>query len=105
MKRERDLEQELVRAVRKAGGEALKWTSVSACGVPDRIVILPGGRIRFVELKTDRGKLSLMQEYWQMRLSELGCSVRVIRGEEQLQEFIEEVRDEFSTSCIPDQGN
>ena len=49
--RERYVEQQLVKAVRKRGGLCAKWVSPGLDGVPDRIVLLPEGRIGFVELK------------------------------------------------------
>jgi VRR-NUC domain. len=49
--RERDVEQKLVKAVRARGGMCAKWVSPGLDGVPDRIVLLPEGKIGFVELK------------------------------------------------------
>ena len=49
--REKSIEQELVRAVRTAGGLCAKWVSPGLDGVPDRIVLMPGGRLAFVEVK------------------------------------------------------
>ena len=46
--RERDIEKKMLNAVRKMGGEAFKWVSPGNDGVPDRIVMLPGGRLIFV---------------------------------------------------------
>lgn len=49
--RERDVERRLVKAVKERGGLCAKWVSPGLDGVPDRIVLLPCGRIGFVELK------------------------------------------------------
>ena len=49
--REKTIEAKLVQAVRTKGGLALKFTSPGFDGVPDRLVLLPGGRIAFIELK------------------------------------------------------
>lgn len=49
--READLERRLRDKVRKAGGLCLKWVSPGFTGVPDRIILMPGGRILFAELK------------------------------------------------------
>ena len=59
--KESQIETQLVRGVRALGGRAYKFVSPGNTGVPDRLVVLPGGRIIFVELKTDTGKLSPMQ--------------------------------------------
>ena len=60
--REKDIEKILVNEVRKLGGWAYKWVSPGNDGVPDRIVFLPGRPPVFVELKTETGKLSALQE-------------------------------------------
>lgn len=49
--REREIEKSLVRAVQGRGGMCPKWVSPGLDGVPDRIVMLPDGKIGFVELK------------------------------------------------------
>lgn len=91
--RERDIEKWLRRQVESLGGLAFKFTSPGNDGVPDRLAVLPGGLIYFIELKTDRGRLSLLQVWQQDRLRQLGVNVAVIRGMDEAVEFIEEVRD------------
>ena len=49
--RERQIEQKLVKAVKTAGGIAQKLTSPGFDGMPDRMVLMPGGCIGFVEVK------------------------------------------------------
>lgn len=49
---ERDIEKKFVAKVKRMGGEAVKFTSPASRGWPDRLVVLPGGRVTFVELKT-----------------------------------------------------
>jgi len=49
--RENRIERKLKREVKKRGGKALKFTSPGWAGAPDRIVLIPGGRAVFVELK------------------------------------------------------
>ncbi len=50
--RENLIEKHLVAEVKKAGGVAFKFVSPGRRSVPDRIVLLPGGRIIFVECKS-----------------------------------------------------
>ena len=57
--RERAIEEKLVQAVRTEGGLAPKFTSPGFDGVPDRLVLLPGGRIAFIELKAPGKTLRL----------------------------------------------
>lgn len=87
--RERDIERILVDEVRKLGGRAYKWVSPGNDGVPDRIVVLPGRAPVFVELKSETGKLTSLQEVQIRRLEELGQLVRVVRGIEGLSEFFQ----------------
>ena len=58
---EKYIEQKLVKAVKKRGGMALKFVSPGLDGVPDRIVLLPMGRIAFVELKAPGRKMRPLQ--------------------------------------------
>ena len=53
--REKEVEQALVRSVRKAGGLCMKFTCPGMDGVPDRLVLLPFGKCAFVELKEQIG--------------------------------------------------
>lgn len=91
--RERDIEKWLRRQIESMGGLAFKFTSPGNDGVPDRLAVLPGGLIYFIELKTDRGRLSPLQVWQQDRLRQLGVNVAVIKGMDEAVEFIEEVRD------------
>ena len=60
---EKDIERALVEKVKKRGGYCLKWVCPGWTGVPDRIVLLPGGKVVFVELKRPKGgRLSPMQK-------------------------------------------
>ena len=96
--RERDIEKKLLNAVRKMGGEAFKWVSPGNDGVPDRIVMLPGGRLIFVELKADRGRLSSVQKIHIRRIQQLGQDVEVVQGMAGLEEFLERIRNEVHTA-------
>lgn len=81
MLRERDIEKELKEAVEASGGLCYKWVSPGNNGVPDRIVILPGGEICFVELKTATGQVSPIQRAQLRKLAKmLPMQVFVLRG-------------------------
>ena len=60
--REKTVEQKLVKAVKAAGGICPKWTAPGFDGLPDRIVLLPGGRMGFVEVKAPGKKARPLQE-------------------------------------------
>ena len=59
--RENEVEKQFVEAVRAAGGQALKFTSQSMNGVPDRLVLLLGGKCAFVELKAPGKQMRILQ--------------------------------------------
>jgi hypothetical protein len=85
---EKDIEQKLRQTVEKLGGRCLKWTCPGWSGVPDRIVLLPGGRIHFVETKRPKGgRYSAMQDKWRDWLHALGFSYWRIKDDEQLTLF------------------
>lgn len=89
--RESAIEKKFIRELRKLGCAAYKFVSPGNGGVPDRIVITPRGRVVFVELKTDAGKLSPVQKAQVGRLRKHKQDVRVLYGPEGVAEFIEEV--------------
>lgn len=60
--RENVIERQLVMAVKKMGGMAVKFVSPGLDGVPDRIVLLPDKKMAFVELKAPGKKLRPLQE-------------------------------------------
>lgn len=85
---EKEIEQKLVRLVRKHGGYAMKWVCPGWAGVPDRIVLLPGGRVYFIELKRPKGsKIEDRQIWWAIRLRELGFDVFYLRTAEDVKQF------------------
>lgn len=84
---EKDIEKLFRDEIKKAGGKSYKFTSPGNDGVPDRIVMLPDGRIVFVELKTDTGKLSKLQELQCRQIAELGQTVRVLHGLAEVRDF------------------
>ena len=91
--RERYVEQQFVRAVRARGGICAKWVSPGLDGVPDRIVLLPGGRIGFVELKAPGEKPRPLQEARMGQLRRLGYKVFVCDRPEQIDGILEEIDD------------
>jgi hypothetical protein len=89
---EKDIEAKLVERVRNSGGFCLKWTSPGWAGVPDRIVLLPGARVIFVETKRPKGGvLSGRQTWWRAKLQEFGFVHYVIWNRRDLDQFCAEV--------------
>lgn len=89
--KESTIEARLVREVKKRGGLCYKFTSPGNPGVPDRIVILPGGTTVYVELKTEIGRLAKIQKWQIEELRRRGAVVRVLKGMDQVLAFLEEV--------------
>lgn len=89
--RELKLEHRLVRKVERIGGRAPKWVSPGNRGVPDRLVILPNGRIAFVEMKAPGKPLEPLQVRWAKILRNLGHKVYKIDSNEDIDKFIAEV--------------
>lgn len=75
---EKDVEQSLVKAVKRTGGLCIKFTSPGMDGVPDRLVLLPEGRMAFVELKAPGKKPRALQIRRMKQLSTLGYKCFVV---------------------------
>ncbi|EPY2286873.1 VRR-NUC domain-containing protein [Clostridium sporogenes] len=86
------IEKRLKKEIEKLGGKALKFVSPGVSGVPDRIVLLPQGRIVFVELKAPDKKPRPIQKYRIKELRNLGFRVEIIDSIEGINNFVEEIR-------------
>lgn len=75
---EKDIERLLVKKVKASGGLCIKLISDYANGLPDRMCLLPGGKIVFVELKSTGQKPRKIQKYMHSVLRGLGFRVEVI---------------------------
>lgn len=82
--RERDIERKLVVETVRRRGVALKFVSPGCIGVPDRIVMLPDGKIGFVELKAPGKKPRPIQTRRIQQMRNMGFKVFVIDGVEQI---------------------
>ena len=82
--REKTLEQKLKTAVGDIGGLALKFISPGLDGVPDRLILLPGGRMAFAEVKAPGKQLRPLQIKRKRQLESLGFQVYVIDNPEQI---------------------
>ena len=89
--REKQVEQKLVQAVRHAGGMCPKLVSPGTDGMPDRLVLLPGCRIGFVEVKAPGKEPRPLQTQRHRQLRALGFPVFVLDDPEQVPGIIQEV--------------
>ena len=86
--RERDVESYLIKRVESIGLKCLKFIPDQVNGMPDRIIMLPGSRVLWVELKTKGGKLSEIQKLRHAELAKLGQDVVVVWSKEQADELV-----------------
>lgn len=96
--KESDIERWLVTQIKALGGFADKFVSPGNPGVPDRIIVMPGGRIIFAELKTEIGRLSGIQKWQRERYRKMGVDFRVIKGMSAAKELVEELKNEVHTA-------
>lgn len=89
---EKFIEKKLVEAAKKKGGFALKFVSPRMNGVPDRIVLLPGGHIAFVELKSPGKMMRPLQIRRKKQLESLGFKVYLIDEMSQIGGVIDEIQ-------------
>ena len=89
--RERQIEQQLVKAVKAAGGIAPKLASPGFDGMPDRMVLMPGGKLGFVEVKASGEKPRPLQLSRHRLLCHLGFKVYVLDGAEQIEIILREI--------------
>ena len=86
--KETEIEKKLVLKVKAKGGIAPKFVSPSYAGMPDRLVLLPGGVFAFAELKAPGMKPRPLQVARHRMLRDLGFKVYVIDGIEQIDEVL-----------------
>lgn len=91
--RESTVEARLRRGVQAIGGMSAKMAPTEK-GIPDRLVLLPGGRVFLVELKAIGGRLSPSQKYWHQRAADRGVIVVVLTGPGEVDAWIKENRND-----------
>lgn len=93
MESEKTTERYLRAEVKALGGKSYKWVSPGCSGVPDRIVVMPGGRVVFVELKSEGKTSTAQQKRRQAELRVLGCTVYAdIDTKEKVREMLDEIQ-------------
>lgn len=89
--RESKIEKSLKDKVQDMGGIALKFVSPGMAGVPDRIVLIPNGKVVFVELKAPGKVMRPIQLKRKSQLEYLGFKVYLIDSLQAVDSFIREV--------------
>ena len=90
--REKTIEHDLVMEVKRVGGLALKFVSPGFDGMPDRLVLLQGGKMGFVEVKAPGKHPRPLQEARHRLLQRLGFKVYVLDGMERIGGIIDDIR-------------
>ena len=77
---EKEVEAYLIKQVEGRGGKAYKFVSPAHRGVADRVVVFPKGQVWFVEVKTETGRLSPLQEAFRRDINNLGGNYVCLYG-------------------------
>lgn len=88
---EKLLEKKLREEVKKLGGLALKFSSSTYTGMPDRIVLMPKGKIHFIEMKSTGKDQTPIQYQAAAMLHKRGFNVQVIDTQEKLSTFLDKI--------------
>ena len=89
--RETEIEKKLKARIELIGGKCFKFVSPGMNGMPDRICVLPGGEVFFVETKAPGKKPRPLQEKRHRELRAFGHKVYVVDTEEDISGVLEEV--------------
>lgn len=85
--REKEIEDYLRLKIKTLGGRAYKFVSPGNAGVPDRLVLLPGGRIAFAEMKAPGGRATPLQKRQMEYIASLGFSVWLLDSRAKVDDF------------------
>jgi hypothetical protein len=88
---EKEIELHLAKAVKKMGGRAVKFISPGFDGMPDRLVLMPGGKCGFVEVKAPGKKPRALQLVRLEMLKDLGFKAYVLDARERIEEIINDI--------------
>lgn len=86
--RESKIEALFKKAVEELNGKAYKFVSPGNAGVADRVVVLPGGRVCFVELKRKNGVLTPLQCHFSNEVTDRNVAYHVIRCVEDIENWV-----------------
>lgn len=91
MQLEKDVEAYLRRTVRQRGGRCLKYVPDIDNGMPDRLVLLPGSVVLWIELKNGKSEQARrLQQVQHRKLRTLGQRVEVIHTKQEVDELLRE---------------
>lgn len=85
---EKALERKLAKDVEALGGWTIKLLSMFVKGLPDRLVLMPEGRVAFAEIKTTKKDATKMQKFIHRKLRKLGFTIVVLDTSAGIDEFL-----------------
>jgi len=88
---ESQIERYFCSKVKRLGGLAVKLSPAGTAGMPDRLVLLPGGRVVFVELKAPGKKMRLLQRRRADRFQKMGFEVVCLDSRQVVDRFLDVV--------------
>lgn len=88
---EKEIEKALVDKIKALGGLCLKFTSPSMTGIPDRMILLPNGKVGFIETKRPGEKPRPIQKKRISQLKDLGFKVYVLNNRNNIDQIIKEI--------------
>lgn len=100
--RESSVEDHLVQALARLGLACVKFIPDNRAGMPDRLVLLPGERVLWVETKTDGGRLSELQKLRARELRRAGQRVAHVWTTVEADALVAQLEGEFNLSRISD---
>lgn len=89
---EKHIEQKFKKAVEATGGICLKLDPTTMVGIPDRLAILPGNHIAFIELKAPGKQPRPIQVHRHNQLRAIGCMIRTLDNPDDIERLIHEIR-------------
>lgn len=93
---EKIIERHMVEAIKNLGLLALKYSNATQSGYPDRLVLLPEGRVLWVELKSRGCKPTKLQQLRHAELRRMGHTVEVVDSLDAVAAITERLRHEYN---------
>lgn len=87
--RERSVEHAFNAEIKKNGGISIKLVPLHLAGLPDRLALLPGGRLFFAEIKAPGKRPRAIQTRIMSKIKNLGFEVYVLDSLEAIKKVIE----------------
>jgi len=88
---EKYIEAKLAREIKKAKGLCIKLLPLMFTGLPDRLILLPGGVIHFIETKSLGDSPRKRQLFVHRQLASLGFIVLIIDSNQKLNDFLKKI--------------